>query len=77
MPGQCSTMNYIHSPFLLNLLRHDLINSLALNLVIFLPQPPKYLGLQTCATRLPFSCVCGGGGRELLFWDFETRSHAS
>lgn len=62
MPGQCSTMNYIHSPFLLNLLRHDLINSLALNLVIFLPQPPKYLGLQTCATRLPFSCV---GGREV------------
>lgn len=45
MPGQCSTMNYIHSPFLLNLSRHNLINLLALNLVMLRPQPPKYLDL--------------------------------
>lgn len=60
MPGQCSTMNYIHSPFLLNLLRHDLIRLLPLNLVMLLPQPPKYLGLQTCYQASILLCVWGG-----------------
>lgn len=58
--------DYIHSPFLLNLLSHDLINLLALNLVMLLPQPPKYLGLQTCYQASILLC----GGVEDYYFGF-------
>lgn len=66
--------DYIHSPFLLNLLSHDLINLLALNLVMLLPQPPKISGF---TNLLPGFHSPVWGSRGLLFWVFETRSHAS